>query len=129
MAQAMAVGSVGPDPKHYAEGNRKANVSEAKKAPPTVAGDATAGGGGGLSVVSGGIDWAKDKIEPYAGAIPQLDVMLGALAVLGVALIAGGTLYSIYARKKARALADALDTRPRQLVAPGAEPQGDMPDA
>jgi lysozyme family protein len=125
VAQAQASGTVGPTPIFTAGGNKKAEVRDAIKAPTTVLGDASAGSGFTLTSMSGLIDQAKAQIEPYANAIPKLETVLGGLAVLGVVLMGAGGVWAWYARRKAAHLADALDTRPRQLVAPAAASEED----
>jgi lysozyme family protein len=118
VSQSMAAGSVGPVPIYASGGNRKASLIDAKHAPPTVFADAGAGGGFTITSLSGIVDQMKSQIEPYAGAIPHLDKVVGGLAFTGVVLMAGGGAYAWYARRKAADLADRLDTKPMQLVAP-----------
>lgn len=105
--QAQASGAVGAPPVFVPNGNAKAPIEDAKKVPGTGLSDTGAGTAAGLAA---GITWLKTQLEPYADTLPHLDTIVAVIAVTGILATGAGTIYSVWARKRAAALADALDT-------------------
>lgn len=95
---------------HGAE--KKANLSSAVAAPTRAVGDATGGSGGTLTVVSQGIDQAKDALLP-ASDLSFVSKILVGLTIAGILLAVLGFGYSWWARRRKAELEDALDLTPQ----------------
>ena len=91
---------------------RKAYLSDAVAAPARGVGDAAGGSGGTLTVLSQGIDQAKEALLP-ASDLTFVSRLLIGLTVLGLILAVVGFGYSWYARKRKAELEDALDLTPQ----------------
>lgn len=107
----MAAGArnVLPEPVEE-EASAKAPVSEARKPPQTAPADMAAAGGAPAGAgAAEAIDKAKDALAPAAGVSRTLDTIYATLVVVGVVVTVGGILWALWARKKRRELADALD--------------------
>ncbi len=107
VGQAWAMGDVGPAVEYVEGGEAKANVEDAKTAPPKAPGDAAAGGG----TVGTVITQATDQLTPL-GNIEFVGKAIAVITVAGVVLTVGGLAYRMWAKRKADQLADALDTVP-----------------
>jgi len=90
----------------------KASVQDAETAPSTAVSDAAAGGGVASGVAGGTIQTLQDQLTPLSSASQWITYAVVALAVVSAVLVIGGGLYSIYARRKAARIADALSTAP-----------------
>lgn len=102
--QAWAMGSVGPAVLYAPEGNRKAMLSDAKKAPARAPADAVASGG----TVTTTLGTIQGVFEPMRGS-PFIDNILLGLVVLGALCVVFGLVYGMYARRKKAELEDVLD--------------------
>lgn len=107
VGQAWAMGSVGPEIEFVPDGNAKARVEDAKTAPSTAPGD-TVAGGGSIAVV---ITQTQEQLTPYV-SIGFVAKAVAVLTIGGAALAIGGIAYRLWAARKAKQLADALDTVP-----------------
>lgn len=103
--QAWAMGTVGPAPEHVPDGNQKATIDDARKAPPKAPGDLGVAGGGGTAVTSQAIE----QLSPFEGIHLVKNLIIG-LTIAGavIAIVAG--VYRWWATRKQAELADALDT-------------------
>ncbi len=97
IGQAMAVGSVGPQPVYAAGGEQKARFEDAKAAPPKTLGDATGVGG----VITAALPQVQEALAPAANWGPVATILTVVAVVGGIAAV-GGFLYSAYARSKER---------------------------
>jgi lysozyme family protein len=107
VGQAWAMGDVGPEINYVPGGDAKAYIVDAKVAPSTAPGDVSAGGGGIAAVLA----QTQEQLTPYV----EIGFVAKAVAVLtigGAVLAVGGIAYRMWARRRASALADALDTVP-----------------
>lgn len=107
--QAWARGSVGPAVVWREGGNAKAHIEDAKKTPSVGIVDGITGSGIVTGAGSTAIAEAKQTLLPLAGSGGWIDNTLAALTVVGVVLTVGGLLYRSWAKKKGRALNQALD--------------------
>lgn len=107
IGQAMASGSVGPQPVFADGGNRKARIEDAVKAPPKTLGDATGVGG----VITATLPQVQDALQPVASWGPAAHV-LTAISVVGGLLAVAGFVYSYVARKKEAERDEALSITP-----------------
>lgn len=105
VAQAWAVGSVGPAIEVHPNGNKKAVVLDAKPVPSTAPADATTSGG----VISTTLSTIQTTLDPLKGSIPWMDQAVIAVLVLGALATVFGIVYGIYVRRKRAELNDALD--------------------
>src|SRR5215207_178104 len=118
--QAMASGSVGPEPIHVPGMNRKAVVEDAKK--PVGKSIADAAAGGGLSGV-GTITAAKEALEPASGLSETIAMVVTVLTVVVGLIGVAGLAWRFYANRQQRALDEALDVvRPEPVAPLEAEP-------
>lgn len=109
--KAMAAGSSGVtvQPAAFvANGNAKASIEDAKKAPPKGAADAAAGGGAGVGLALGAL---KDQLEPYTSVSRYIQIAVIALIVVAGAISVGALLYRVIAARKKAELSDALDVQ------------------
>lgn len=109
IGQAWAVGSVGPTPVFFDNGNRKALIDDAKVRPSKAAADATSGGGAASLGLTGAINEARDQIAGVAGDSATLSYVLAGLAIVSVLSVVGGLAYRAYAKREEKLLIDALD--------------------
>lgn len=93
-------------------GNAKASVEDAQTAPSTAVSDAATGGGIASGVAGGTIQTLQDQLTPFSSSSQWITYAVICLAVLSACLVIGGGLYSVYARRKAARIADALSTAP-----------------
>ena len=105
VGQAWAMGSVGPEIAFVPDGNAKARIEDAKAAPSTAPGDATAGAGTAGTVLT----QATEQLTPLS-SIPFVAKAVAVLTFAGVAIAIGGIAWRWWATRKARHLADALDS-------------------
>ncbi len=109
--QAWAVGSVGPAPTYIQDAGKKANIEDARKAPPKAPGDLGAAAGTVTGLGAGPlIDQAKTELGPLAAKLPFVNSVLFWLTVAGFIVAAGGLAWRFYAANQSKRLADALDT-------------------
>lgn len=122
--QAQATGSIEPEARYVEGAHAKARLSDARKAPPRAPADALASGG----VVTTGLTTAQQSLAPLQGH-PWADRIVAGLVALGAIAGVVGLAYGLYARRRAAALADALDLAP--VPAASALPANDnaVPDA
>jgi lysozyme family protein len=104
-SQAMATGSVGPDPSYFTNGEKKAFISDARK-PPSLAPASAVGTGG---VVTMTIQQVTGSLQPLQGWIPIIDHTVGAITAAGGILTAGGLAYAAWAKHRANTINDALN--------------------
>jgi len=104
VGQAWAAGSVGPDIEFIPDGNRKANIEDAKAPPSTAPGDAAAGGGSIGAVIA----QAQEQLTPFVN-IGFVAKAAAVLTIAGTVIAIGGIAYRIYANRKKAQIADALD--------------------
>lgn len=109
--QAWAMGTVGPPVIFVANGNKKANIVDAKPLPSTTPADATAAGG----TVSTGLSTVQSMFEPLSGRSNTIDNILLGLIVAGLVLTAFGVAYGWWVRKKRSELNDTLDLEPMRM--------------
>lgn len=109
IGQAWAVGSVGPTPVFFDNGNRRALIDDAKVRPSKAAADATSGGGAASLGLTGAINEARDQIAGVAGDSATLSYVLAGLAIVSVLSVVGGLAYRAYAKREEKLLIDALD--------------------
>jgi len=107
VGQAWAMGSVGPEIEFVPDGNAKARIEDAKTAPSTAPGD-TVAGGGSIAVV---ITQTQEQLTPYV-SIGFVAKAVAVLTIGGAILAIGGITYRLWAARKAKQLADALDAVP-----------------
>ncbi|MDQ0317737.1 glycoside hydrolase family 108 protein [Amorphus orientalis] len=107
--QAWARGSVGPAIHWHEGGSAKAEIEDAKKAPPTGVADALIGGGLGAGGGAQAIAEAKTTLVPLAGDGGLVDSILVGLTIAGIAFTLGGIAYRIWAKRKQAALEESLD--------------------
>lgn len=104
LGHAVAYGSVDlPMPQGWAGG--KAYVEDAKALPPRVIGDSLASGG----VVQTTLAAATEALAPVADRSATFSTVLVVLMVVGALATVAGLLYTQWAKRRAVALADALD--------------------
>lgn len=106
--QAMASGSIAPPAHFFAGGNVKADIEDAKKAPPKGAADAAAGGGAGVGLALGGL---KDQLEPYTSVSRYIEIAVIVLIVAAGTISVGALIYRVLAARKKAELTDALDVQ------------------
>lgn len=107
--QAWAMGSVGPAVSYIPGGEAKARVEDAKAAPVKAVADAATGGGLASGGLAEAIRQAQEQITPLAGSSSFINSAIAALAVSAVVLTVGGIAWRLYAARKQRQRADALD--------------------
>ncbi len=103
IGQAWATGSVGPAPVAVSGEGGGAKASVADVDLPTVpeeAGINTGAAGGGLAV---SVQTASGKLEPLLGTSKTLDIIYAALTIAGVAIVIGGGVYWLWAKRKRKA--------------------------
>lgn len=105
VGQAWAMGDIGPEVIYVPGAEQKARIENAKTAPSTAPGDLAAGGG----TMSTLITQATDQLAPLQ-TIEFVGKTIAILTAAGVVVAISGILYRTWANKKAKALADALDT-------------------
>lgn len=105
--QAWASGSVGPAIDYVPGGDAKAYVEDAKKAPSTAPGDTLAGAGSIGAVLT----QAQQELAPYI-TIDFVAKISAALTVASLVVALGGIGYRVWAARKGKALADAIDAVP-----------------
>ncbi|MER9459664.1 glycoside hydrolase family 108 protein [Mesorhizobium sp. M0387] len=93
-------------------GSAKASVQDAQTPPSTAVSDAAAGGGIASGVAGGTIQTLQDQLTPFSSASQWITYAVIALAVISAIMVVGGGLYSVYARRKAARIADALSSVP-----------------
>ncbi len=108
IGQAWAMGSVGPQPS-FTGGNAKATIDQASPLPAKGAADAATGAGVGTGTLGGVLEQARQQLDPFAAGSTLIANIVTALVITGLVLAAGGIAYRLYASRKARHLADALD--------------------
>lgn len=104
VGQAWAAGSVGPEIAYIPNGEKKANIEDAKSAPSTAPGDVAAGGGSIGAVIA----QAQEQLTPFV-SIGFVAKAAAALTIAGTVIAIGGIAYRMYANRKRSQLADALD--------------------
>lgn len=107
--QAWATGSIAPPSEFRPGGEKKADIEDAKSAPPRAPGDLSAGGGSTAVVGAGFLEKAKDTLEPYAASFHWISVVVVWLIVLGLVVGAAGFAWRWWAAKQKAKLDDALD--------------------
>lgn len=107
VGQAWAAGSVGPEIEYVPDGQQKARVEDAKKAPSTAPGDTIAGAGGIGAVIA----QAQEQLTPYVN-IGFVAKAAAILTIAGTVLAIGGIVYRAWASRKAKDIADAIDAVP-----------------
>ncbi|TPW31457.1 N-acetylmuramidase [Martelella alba] len=85
--------------------NAKASTADIKKAPPVAPADAALGAG----AVTAALSQAQDQLAPFA-SIDAINRVSAALAALGVAVMLGALVYRLWAKRRAAANKDALET-------------------
>lgn len=103
IGQAIATGSVGPQPVYAMGGERKARIEDAKAPPPKTLGDATGVGG----IVTASLPQVQEALAPASNWGP-VSTILTVLAVVGGIAAVGGFWYSAYARRKEKEREQAL---------------------
>jgi lysozyme family protein len=108
--QLWASGSVGPAvvDAFIPNGNKKAKVVDARRAPPTAPADITTGGG----IVASTLSTVQSTLSPLQGHSPIIDNILLGCMVAGAALAGFGLVYGWWARRQRDKLNDALDLVP-----------------
>lgn len=114
IGQALAMGSVGPEPVYAAGANGRAWFMDAQAAPSPAFADAVAGGG----VVATILDTLVNGLTPLANSLPSVGTVVGVLTAVGSTATAAGLAYRWYCTRKAKQLAVALDTMPAKFVPP-----------
>lgn len=115
LGQAVARGSiVTPAPAGWITGPApgKALVSDAKPLPSPTKG-AVASAAGTVTAATGAVTPSLTAAE---GMHPVLDSAIHGLIIAGALAAAAGALWAVYANKRAKAMADALDIAPPQAV-------------
>ncbi|RUU15494.1 N-acetylmuramidase [Mesorhizobium sp. M7A.T.Ca.TU.009.01.3.2] len=110
--QAWATGAKPIAAAFVADGSAKGSVEDAQTAPSTAVSDAAAGGGVGAGGTAGVLQTLQDQLTPLSSASAWITWLVVGLAVAAAALLVGGGLYSLYARRKAAKIADALSSAP-----------------
>lgn len=121
IGQALAMGSVGPEPVYAAGANGRAYFMDAQAAPSPAFADAVAGGG----IVTTLLDTLVNGLTPLANSLPSIGTAVGVLTAVGSTATAAGLAYRWYCTRKAKQLATALDTMPAKFVPPS--PVNDNP--
>ncbi|MEW6256843.1 MAG: glycosyl hydrolase 108 family protein [Pseudomonadota bacterium] len=107
LGQAVAMGSVDlPMPSGWAGG--KALSADAKAPPPKGVADALTGGGIVQSTLSG----ITDALLPVSDRSAAISTFVTVVLIAGAVAAAAGIAYRLWATRKAKALADALDIVP-----------------
>lgn len=104
VGQAWASGSVGPDPAYHEGGNAKAPVSAVKPAPSSAPGEVATTVGGATAVLA----QTTQQLTPFSN-IQFVGEIIAALTVAGAVIALGGIAYSAYAKRKAAAIATAVN--------------------
>jgi len=107
--QAWAMGTVGPEIEYIPGAERKGAIDDAKAAPPKAPGDLGMGGAGGVAMSGAALN---DQIHDSLGPIASISWIANLLPwVIGIAVVVavGAALYRGWAKRRADALADALD--------------------
>lgn len=107
--QAWATGSVAPAAEFRPGGEAKAEIEDAKSAPPRAPGDLSAGGGTTTIVGAGFLEKARESLEPYAQTFQWVAVAVVWLIVIGLIVAGGGLIYRWWAAREQAKLNDALD--------------------
>lgn len=108
IGQAWATGET-PQAASFVDGGQaKAFVEDAKTAPATAPADAAAGAGVGGLGVSGTLQSLQDQLSPLSYASEWLTKIVVVLAAVSALLAIGGVIYGLYARRKAKRLAEAM---------------------
>ncbi|MDR6952285.1 lysozyme family protein [Ancylobacter sp. 3268] len=106
--QAMAMGSVGPQPVYMAGMEAKATPEDIKPLPGKGIADAVTGSGAGALVTGGALDQVKAQIEPLAGSLPVVSNIVLALTVVGAVAAVAGICWRQYANARQAKIAAAL---------------------
>ena len=107
IGQAWAAGGVGPEIAFVPGGEAKARVEDAKTAPSTAPGDTLAGAGSIGAILT----QAQQELAPYI-TIDFVAKVSAALTLASVAVAVGGIAYRVWAARKAKGIADAIDAVP-----------------
>ena len=107
--QAWATGSVAPAAEFRPGGEAKAEIEDAKSAPPRAPGDLATGGGGSVAIGTGFLEQARTQLAPYAGAFHIVSVIVVWLLVIGLLVAGGGLIYRWWAARERAKLNAALD--------------------
>lgn len=110
--QAVAMGSVGPQPAYFIGGESKALLEDAIPAPPKSLGDATGVGGVATSTVA----QVQAALTP-AATVEWIGHILTAITVIGGIAAAAGFAYSAWARQRESERSAALMLMPEQRSA------------
>jgi lysozyme family protein len=109
VGQAWAMGSVGPAVVFFPNGNKKANIVDAKPLPVKAVGDALGAGG----TVTTGLTTAQQTLAPLSGTSPAIDRIIMILLVLGIVATAAGFAWAWWARRREAIIIEALDLNPQ----------------
>jgi hypothetical protein len=128
-AQALASGSVGPDAVYSPGGERKGLLEDARRAPAR--GFASAATGGGVVAVT--LSQTTAALTPLADHVAAIGATVAWLTAAGGMIAVGAMLYDQWARRRAAALADALDVPDLAgrdpAPGPAPAPAPDLPEA
>lgn len=123
--QAMASGSVGPQPVYSAAGAAKAPIEAAKSGPLKGIADALSGGG----IVTTTLTQVTDAVMPLADRLPGMGAVVSLLTVLGTFAVVGGIAYRLWATRRQNELADALDLPRAEVSMPAVVPMAETAGA
>ncbi|MVA23225.1 glycosyl hydrolase 108 family protein [Agrobacterium vitis] len=104
VGQAWASGDVGPAPVYHENGDAKAPVSAVKAAPSSAPGEAATAVGGASAVLA----QTTQQLAPFSN-IELVGKIIAFLTVAGALVAIGGIAYSIYAKRKAKAVDVAVN--------------------
>lgn len=119
VGQAMATGSIGPNPVFAANGNKKATLVDAVDPPSTAPAAAMSSGG----AITTGISTVQGVFQPLQGT-HFIDQVLIGLAITAALVTAAGVAYGYWAKNKRAEINDALDLNP---AAPAPHANDDVP--
>jgi lysozyme family protein len=103
--QALASGSVGPQPVFSAAGAARASIDDAKSVGGKTAAASLTGGG----AVAAGLSQITEAVSPLADAIPSVRQVIAAVTAVGAVAAVGAGAYLWWARRREAEIADALD--------------------
>lgn len=109
--RAWATGGKALPVKFIPEGEAKARIEDMRPLPVKAAADATAGVGGGLAATSQLVEQSKAQLGEF-GHIEIIQKILLVLTIAGIVLFVGGIAYRWFARRREKAMIDALDLNP-----------------